>query len=73
MRFVYNTTRPDVVPTYHAGSLLKTTVLLTNVQTYAGASMVADYRLAYAQGSATGRNWAGLAGLAIPANAAVVP
>ncbi len=45
-----------MVPAYHAGSLRKTTVRLSKVQTYAGAAMVADYRLAYAQGSATGRS-----------------
>jgi len=56
VRFVYDSSRPDVVPAYHAGSLRKITVRLTNVQTYAGAAMVADYRLAYAQGSATNRS-----------------
>jgi hypothetical protein len=56
VRFVYATSRPDVVPTYHAGSLRQITVRLTNVQTYAGANMVADYRLAYAQSSSTGRS-----------------
>jgi hypothetical protein len=44
------------VPAYQAGSLRQVTVRLTNVQTYAGASMVADYRLAYAQGTSTGRS-----------------
>jgi len=46
VQFVY-ATRPDITPAYHAGSLLKTTVRLTNVQTYAGANLVSDYRLAY--------------------------
>ena len=55
VRFLYDS-RPDVVPAYHAGSLRKTTVRLSNVQTYAGAAMVADYRLAYAQGSTTNRS-----------------
>ena len=55
VRFVY-ASRPDIVPTYQAGSLRQITVRLTNVQTYAGASMVADYRLAYAQGSSTNRS-----------------
>ena len=45
VRFVY-ASRPDIVPAYQAGSLRQITVRLTNVQTYAGASMVADYRLA---------------------------
>jgi hypothetical protein len=56
VRFVYDTSRPDITPIYHAGSLIKTTVRLTNVQTYAGSTLVADYRLAYQQGTATGRS-----------------
>ena len=55
VRFVY-ATRPDITPIYHAGSLIQTTVRLTDVQTYAGSTFVADYRLAYQQGSATGRS-----------------
>jgi hypothetical protein len=56
VRFVYDTARPDVVPFYRVGSLLKTTVRLTNLQTYAGANLVADYRLAYQQGTSSGRS-----------------
>lgn len=56
VRFVYETTRPDIVPVYHAGSLIKTTVRLSNVQAFAGANLVSDHRLAYQQGSATGRS-----------------
>ncbi len=56
VRFIYSAGRPDVVPVYHAGSLLNTTVRLANVQTYAGSTLVADYRLAYQQGVATGRS-----------------
>jgi hypothetical protein len=56
VRFVYDSNRPDVTPIYHAGALIKTTVRLTNVQTYAGSALVADYRLVYQQGSATGRS-----------------
>ena len=41
---------------YHAGSLQKTTVRLTKVQTFAGSTMVADYRLAYEQSPTTGRS-----------------
>ena len=52
VRFVYET-RPDITPTYHAGSLSRTTVRLTKVQTYAGASLAKDYRLAYEQSEAT--------------------
>ena len=55
MRFVY-ANRPDVIPIYHAGSLIQTTVRLTDVQTYAGATLVADYKLAYQQGTATNRS-----------------
>jgi hypothetical protein len=55
VRFVY-ATRPDITPIFHAGSLIQTTVRLTNVQTYAGSTFVADYRLAYQQGSATARS-----------------
>jgi len=55
VRFVY-ATRPDITPIFHAGSLMQTTVRLTDVQTYAGSTLVADYRLAYQQGSATARS-----------------
>jgi hypothetical protein len=56
VQFVYSTTRPDVVPIYQAGSLMQTTVRLTDVQTKAGSQLVRDYKLAYQQGSATGRS-----------------
>src|SRR6266446_4639234 len=46
VQFLY-ATRPDITPAYQAGSLSQTTVRLTNVQTYAGANLVMDYRLAY--------------------------
>jgi hypothetical protein len=55
VRFVY-VIRPDITPIFHAGSLIQTTVRLTNVQTYAGSTFVADYRLGYQQGSATARS-----------------
>lgn len=42
-------TRPDIILAYQAGVQLKTTVLLSHVQTYAGSAMVADYQLAYQQ------------------------
>lgn len=54
VRFVYET-RPDIVPAYHAGSLNKATVRLTNVQSYAGATLSRDYRLAYEQSPSTQR------------------
>jgi hypothetical protein len=56
VRFVYDTSRPDVLPIYHAGSLIKTTVRLANIQTYAGSALVADYRISYQQSSASGRS-----------------
>jgi hypothetical protein len=56
VRFVYDTNRSDITPIYHAGSLIKTTVRLANVQTYSGSALVADYRLTYQQGSASGRS-----------------
>jgi hypothetical protein len=56
VQFVYDTSRTDILPIYHAGSLIKTTVRLTKVQTYSGSSLVGDYRLAYQQGSATERS-----------------
>jgi hypothetical protein len=46
VQFVY-ATRPDIAAAYHAGSLIETTQRLTDVKTYAGTSLVADYRLAY--------------------------
>ncbi len=53
VRFVYET-RPDVVPLYQAGSVNKTTVRLTNFQSYAGTNtLVRDYRLAYEQSTLT--------------------
>jgi hypothetical protein len=56
VQFVYDTTRPDVVPVYHLGSLQKTTVRLSKVQTYAGTTLVADYQLAYELSPITGRS-----------------
>jgi RHS repeat-associated protein len=44
--FVYGS-RTDVTPSYQAGAVMKTTVLLSDIQTYAGASMVLDYKLGY--------------------------
>jgi hypothetical protein len=46
VQFVY-ATRPDVSPQYQAGSLMKTSVRLTNVKTFTGSILVADYRRAY--------------------------
>ncbi|MDO9054718.1 MAG: VCBS repeat-containing protein, partial [Gallionella sp.] len=56
VRFTY-AVRPDVIPaTYVSGSLTSITKRLTNVQTYANVSgadtLVKDYQLTYANGSA---------------------
>ncbi len=50
VQFFY-TTRSDIVPTYQAGSLIQTTVLLTDVKTYNGSTLVLDYKLAYTAAS----------------------
>jgi len=55
VRFVYET-RPDITPLYQAGSVNKTTVRLTNVQTYAENTTVKDYRLAYELSASTMRS-----------------
>ncbi|HEY2070573.1 MAG TPA: FG-GAP-like repeat-containing protein, partial [Rhizomicrobium sp.] len=46
VEFLYGS-RTDMVPSYQAGTVMKTTVLLTDIQTYAGANMVLDYKIAY--------------------------
>src|SRR6266446_2053455 len=46
VRFVYGS-RTDIVPVYEAGSMIKVTQRLTNVQTYADATLVRSYNLAY--------------------------
>ena len=46
VQFVY-ATRPDIAPQYQAGSLSRTTVRMTDVKTFSGSTLVADYRLAY--------------------------
>ena len=55
VRFVYET-RPDITPAYHAGSLSKITVRLTNVQSYAGDGLTRDYRLIFEQGTTAQRS-----------------
>ena len=55
VQFVYET-RPDITPLYQAGSLIKNTVRLKNVQTYAGSAQVKDYRLAYDTSTSTQRS-----------------
>jgi len=46
VRFVYET-RPDIVPLYQAGSLIKTTKRMTKVQAWQGNSIAREYRVAY--------------------------
>ena len=55
VQFAY-ATRPDIAPQYQAGSLSKTTVRLTDVKTYAGATLIADYKLSYQTSAATSRS-----------------
>src|SRR6266571_3703047 len=53
VRFVYGS-RTDVVPHYEAGSVIKVTQRLTNIQTYTDATLVRDYNLAYDNNGAVG-------------------
>ncbi|MGJ4945584.1 FG-GAP-like repeat-containing protein [Bradyrhizobium sp. HKCCYLS1011] len=55
VQFVY-ASRPDVVQGYQGGSIVRTTVRLTNVKTFAASSLVADYRIAYQQSDSTQRS-----------------
>ena len=48
--------RPDIATLYQAGSLTKNTVRLSNVKTYAGTTLVKDYRLQYGQSTQTNRS-----------------
>ena len=56
VRFTYNTSRPDVTPTYQAGSLIQTKVLLTNIKTYNSNTVVNNYELGYELGTALHRS-----------------
>lgn len=49
-------TRPDYVLMYQQGGMNRTTVRLTDVKTYAGSSLVSDYRLAYQQSPSSSRS-----------------
>jgi hypothetical protein len=48
--------RPDITAGYQAGSILKTTKRLTNIQTYNGSTQVKNYKLAYEQSQSTNRS-----------------
>ncbi|MBS1985528.1 MAG: VCBS repeat-containing protein, partial [Bdellovibrionales bacterium] len=52
VKFTY-TTRSDITPTYQAGSLHQTTVLLSHIKTYHGATLIWDYQLTYRAGTTT--------------------
>jgi hypothetical protein len=53
--FVYDSSRIDIEYAYHVDSIIKTNLRLTNIQTFSGALMVSDYRIAYGSG-ASGRS-----------------
>ena len=48
--------RADVVPMYQGGSLVKTTVVLTDIFSYAGSVITAHYSLGYQLSGSTGRS-----------------
>ncbi|MBV9990521.1 MAG: VCBS repeat-containing protein [Alphaproteobacteria bacterium] len=55
VQFAYATTqRLDIVPSYQAGYVRKTMQLLTDIKTYAGSTLVYDYKLGYRPGTAAG-------------------
>ena len=56
VRFVYDQTRSDVEVRYVLGVKTSGTARLTNIQTYAGATLVKDYRLAYSTSTPTARS-----------------
>jgi hypothetical protein len=53
VRFGYDLSRVDSIPTYQAGSPQKYTALLTDIRTYAGSTEVLDYKLGYRAGTST--------------------
>lgn len=55
VRFTY-AARPDVTPLYEVASFMKTMQRLTNVKTYVGETVVADYRIAYDTSPSTQRS-----------------
>ncbi|MGY3449861.1 FG-GAP-like repeat-containing protein [Bradyrhizobium sp. USDA 4353] len=55
VEFVY-ASRPDYVPSYQAGSVSQLPYRLTNVKTYAGSGLVADYQMSYQQSGSSGRS-----------------
>lgn len=57
VRFSYNcvdgvgTCRADSIPQYQTGSITQLTALMTNIKTYQGSNLVADYQLSYRAGT----------------------
>ncbi|HEY8949891.1 MAG TPA: polymorphic toxin type 10 domain-containing protein [Rhizomicrobium sp.] len=47
VKFFYNLTRADPLLFYQAGAVQSTTVLLTNIETYVGSTLITNYKLAY--------------------------
>lgn len=56
IQFVYEARPDNWTSAYQAGSLIKSTVRLKNVQTFAGTMLVKDFRLGYEVGAATARS-----------------
>lgn len=55
VRFLYEL-RPDVVPVYQGGAVIKSTQRLIRVQEYSGENLVQEYRLSYDQSPSTKRS-----------------
>ncbi len=55
VKFLYQS-RPDITPVYQAGSLSQSTIRLSEVQTFAGSTLVSDYKLTYQQSPSTQRS-----------------
>ena len=55
VRFVYET-RPDIVPLYQAGSLIRTTQRMAKVQAWQGSGMAREYRSVFESSPSTSRS-----------------
>ena len=55
VRFIYET-RPDIVPLYQAGSLIKTTQRMTKVQAWQGSGLVREYKANYELSASSGQS-----------------
>jgi hypothetical protein len=56
VRFVYEV-RPDIVPFYQAGSVIKTTQRMTKLQSWQGEDLVREKRLTYGSSTLTQRSF----------------